>query len=363
MTEADTAPPSPEIPGRPRSRWKEILVTLIVVGAIFAFAFPKLAGSGYDKIWAQLKTLTASEVLLLFTIWIVNLLTYTPVLVACLPGLTHMQALTLNLSGSAVSNTVPFGGALGIGTTYSMTRSWGFRTAPVTRSILISGIWNVFAKLGLPATALLFLAIHGRDNATLIGMATLGAVTLAVAVVIFALLLKTDRLARRIGTVASSLAHKVRPHAAPARWADRAVEFRHESASLIKQIWVRLSVWMIIYNLGQFAILLVAVRMFEPSVSRLGWTEVFAAFTLGRLLTTIPLTPSGVGFVETGLAGALRHFGGQSAACAAAVLVYSSFTYLLEIPAGAFGWATWAWTTRWRKPVPPASSSSPSTHP
>jgi uncharacterized membrane protein YbhN (UPF0104 family) len=112
-----------------------------------------------------------------------------------------------------------------------------------------------------------------------------------------------------------------------------------------------MSFWMIVYNLGQFAILLVAVRIFEPSASRLGWTEVFAAFTLGRLLTTIPLTPSGVGFVESGLAGTLRGFGGQNAACAAAVLVYSSFTYLLEIPAGAIGWGAWAWMKKWRKPL------------
>ena len=37
----------------------------------------------------------------------------------------------------------------------------------------------------------------------------------------------------------------------------------------------------------------------------LGWIEVFAAFAFARLLETIPLTPSGVGFVETGAVAAL----------------------------------------------------------
>lgn len=336
---------------RPKVRWKEILLTLIVVSCIFAFAFPTLAGSGYSGIWAQLRTLRGSEVLLLCALWIVNLLTYTPVLVASLPGLTHMQALTLNLSGSAVSNTVPFGGALGVGATYSMTRTWGFRAAPVTRSILISGIWNVFAKLALPACALLFLALHGRNNAALVSTAIVGVIALIAAIAIFVVLLRTDQLARRVGSAASAIMRTVRPRTPTASWPERAVEFRHESAALIRSMWVRMSFWMIVYNLGQFAILLVAVRIFEPSASRLGWTEVFAAFTLGRLLTTIPLTPSGVGFVESGLAGTLRGFGGQNAACAAAVLVYSSFTYLLEIPAGAIGWGAWAWMKKWRKPL------------
>ncbi len=338
-------------PASRRHRGVEITITLVVVGTIFAFAFPKLAGSGYDEIWHQLRTLTGTEVGGLFLLWIVNLLSYTPVLVASLPGLTHMQALTLNLAGSAVSNTVPFGGALGIGTTYSMTRSWGHRTAAVTRSILVTGFWNVFAKLAFPAFALLFLAIRGRNNAALITAAIIGTGCLVVSVALFVLVLRTDELARTIGAGIAWVLKKIRPHSTLTDWSARAVEFRHESASLIRSGWVRMTIWMIVYNLGQFAILLAAIRIFEPSHSRLGWTEVFAAFALGRLLTTIPFTPSGVGFVESGLAGALRGLGGHNASCAAAVLVYSSFTYLLEIPAGTIGWGAWAGMRRWRREV------------
>lgn len=352
MTDSLHAPP------RRRRRWLEIAFTILVVGTIFAFAFPKLAGAEYTEIWPQLRTLHWHEVAALFVLWMVNLASYTPVLVASLPGLTHGQALTLNLAGSAVSNTVPFGGALGIGTTYSMTRSWGFRTGAVTRSILISGFWNVYAKLALPSCALVFLAIRGRDNAALIGAAVVGTITLGIAIWLLVLVLRTDQLARRVGGAVDWITRRFQRDPADTPWPIRAVEFRHESASLIKAQWRRLSGWIIIYNLGQFAILLAAVRMFEPSRSMLGWTEVFAAFTLGRLLTTIPFTPSGVGFVETGLAGALRGFGGTSAACAAAVLVYSSFTYLLEIPAGGLGWAAWAGIGKWKVATPGQKHSS-----
>ena len=44
---------------------------------------------------------------------------------ASLPGLRHAQALNLNLTGSLVSNLLPFGGAAGVANTYGLTFSWG----------------------------------------------------------------------------------------------------------------------------------------------------------------------------------------------------------------------------------------------
>ena len=63
-----------------------------------------------------------------------------------------------NLSSSAVSNVLPFGGAAGVGATYLMYGSWGFTASETTRSILVSGVWNVFAKLALPVVALVMLS-------------------------------------------------------------------------------------------------------------------------------------------------------------------------------------------------------------
>ena len=77
----------------------------------------------------------------------------------------------------------------------------------------------------------------------------------------------------------------------------------------------------------------------------------FAAFSFARLLETIPLTPSGVGFVETGAVAALIGFGGSEAASAAAVFLFRGFTYLAEIPVGAGAWVVWATRRSWRRPV------------
>ena len=58
----------------------------------------------------------------------------------------------------------------------------------------------------------------------------------------------------------------------------------------------------------------------------------FAGYAFGRLLTSVVATPSGVGIAETGSAGLLVAFGGDPATSTAGVLLFSLFTYLIEIP-------------------------------
>ena len=108
---------------------------------------------------------------------------------------------------------------------------------------------------------------------------------------------------------------------------------------------------MIIFNAGQFLLLLLCVRVLGGDTHELGWIEVLAAFSFANVLTTIAITPSGVGFVEAGAVAALIAFGGPEAASAAAVFLYRGFTYLMEIPLGAIGWAVWGTRRSWRRPV------------
>ena len=129
------------------------------------------------------------------------------------------------------------------------------------------------------------------------------------------------------------------------------LDFRHSSIGLLRTRWWRLTLWVVLYNFGQFLLLLLCVRAVGEGADQLGWIEVFAAFAFARLLETIPFTPSGVGFVETGAVAALIGFGGSEAASAAAVFLFRGFTYLAEIPVGAGGWVVWATKRSWRRPI------------
>lgn len=345
-----------------RRRVVEAAVSMAVVALIFAFVLPAVTGSHYSEIWHEISHLSAAWLLALTAIWVLGMLAYTGVLTNSLPGLTHPQALTVNFAGSAVSNVVPFGGAVGVGATYAIDLSWGFSVPSVTLSILVSGVWNVFAKLAMPVVALALLIATGRATGKLLVPTLIGLVVLIGAAVVLGLVMSSESLAARVGAFGQRLVDPV------SRWLRRSsspdltrilLEFRHDSIGLLRRHWLRLTIWVAVYNLGQFLLLLACVRAVGQGAESLGWIEVFAAFAFARLLETIPLTPSGVGFVETGAVAALIGFGGSEAASAAAVFLFRGFTYLAEIPVGAGAWVVWATRRRWRRPVGTADRPTP----
>jgi putative heme transporter len=333
----------------------EILLSLGATLAIFVFAIPAITNSAYSEIWEQFTQVNLAVLAGLFVVWIMVMLTYTGVLTAALPGLTHSQALVMNFAGSAVSNVVPFGGAVGVAATYAMAMSWGFAVPPITLSILVTGIWNVFTKLGLPVIAVCALILAGHATAGLVAPAIVGLVILVAGIVVLVMVLRSEVLAVRVARVAGRIGDvvtRLSRRTWAVGWEKGVIDFRHQSIGLLRQRWRSLTLWMLLYNAGQFVLLLLCVRALGATTEELGWVQVLAAYAFANILTTIAVTPSGVGFVEAGTVAALIAFGGDQASSAAAVFLFRGFTYAMEIPVGAIGWGVWAGRSGWRRPVP-----------
>src|SRR3954466_13998510 len=133
------------------------VVAIAVVGLVFFFALPKIAD--FSSVWKAISNMTWQEeaLLLLATGW--NIVRYWFVMKASLPGLNYWQAMKVNLSSTAVANTVPGGSALGIAVTTGMFVSYGFTKTEIGLSVVVTGVWNNFVKLGMPVVALALLAI------------------------------------------------------------------------------------------------------------------------------------------------------------------------------------------------------------
>lgn len=106
--------------------------------------------------WLELVTIAA------IALW--NIVTYWFVMVASLPCSNYWQAMKVNQTSTAIANTLPGGGALGIGVTYGMYMSYGFTPTEISLSAAISGIWNNFAKLGMPVIPLVALDSRRRKH-------------------------------------------------------------------------------------------------------------------------------------------------------------------------------------------------------
>ena len=313
-------------------------VLSVLVAVALVACLPYVVHIGWSDILARFETLDVPVVIGLFLLWFAGLWAYSYVLTASLPGLTRPQALTLNAAGSAVSNLMPFGGAAGVALTFALARSWGHRTHAVAGSTVASGLWNLMARFLLPAFGLLALVATGRVPDGRLAVAAASAAAALVGVVLATVTaLRWDGAAERVGRAADALVrlvpHRVRPRARPS---EALVHLRTTTGDLVRSAWPAMTAGMLAYltlQAGLFCACLLATGAY------VGLGEAIAAFALGRLLTTMVVTPGGFGITEAGTAAVLVSLGGPAGPVAAAVLLFATFTYVLEIPLGACFWS------------------------
>jgi uncharacterized membrane protein YbhN (UPF0104 family) len=312
---------------------------------LLALVLPRVTGAEWGGVLDRLQMLEAWQVGVLISLWLLGLYAYTFLATAALPTLTHRQALTLNLSGSAVSNLVPFGGALGMGLNYAMVRSWGHGPGSFAPFTALTTLWNVLVKLSLPIIALgLLVAAGGLPTPGLAFAAVIaGGVLLAVLLAVTAAL-ASPAIALLVGRAAQVLAVRGLKLVRSSREVscERAVvELRQRMVSLLRRRWQRMLLGMTSYAVLQATLLWLILQMLGSS---LGIVPVFAGFSFGRLLTLLVVTPGGVGIAETGSAALLVALGGDAAVVAAGTLVFTAITFALEIPIGGVCGLLW-----WRR--------------
>jgi len=237
-----------------------------------------------------------------------------------------------------------------------MLGSWGFSRSRSTISVIVSGLWNNFAKLGLPVLALALVALQGNDNAGRVTAGLFGIAALAGCVTLFALMLRREEFARRAGDVAAGWASRLLRlvRKGPAEgWGHATVKFRARTIGLVSHAWKRLTAATVVSHLSLFLVLLIALRHIGVSNDEVNWAEVLAVFAFVRLLTAIPITPGGLGVVELGLIAGLTTAGGDRDEVVAAVLIFRALTYLLPIPLGLLTYLFWRRNSSWRDSAPP----------
>jgi uncharacterized membrane protein YbhN (UPF0104 family) len=338
----------------------QALVSLTVLVAIFWYVFQQVADVG--DVWDAVRSLTLLEVLMLALMTVVNLISYWAVVVVATPGLTYPQAGVLTQSTTAVANSVPAGGAVAVGLTYSIMSSWGFSRSRSTVMVVVTGIWNNFVKLGTPILALALLALHGQPGGGKLLGALAGLGGLAGAIVVFALILRNEGFAAKVGVTTARWASSIVRlfGRRPVQGWDRAVvKFRNRVVGLVRDRWVALTVATIVSHAALYAVLVTSLRVMGVSDAEVGWAPVLATFAFARLLTAIPLTPGGVGVVELALIAGMRGAGGDAALVVAAVLLFRALTYVLPILSGAFTYLYWRRNRSWRGSAPPLPDETP----
>ena len=350
MTTMDTRVPA----NRPqRPVWRRLLgpmLSVVLLAAVFFWFLPQF--TSISDVWASVRSMSWVEVavLLLAAVW--NLATYQFVVVSTMPGQTFRQATVSTETTTAVSNTVLGGAAISLGLTYAMNTSWGFSRSRTTVSLLVSGLWNNFAKLAIPVLALVLLAFSGTPTTGRLLAGLLGVAALVASVVLLGLLLRSEEAAARIGRGAAGVVSRARRlfGGGPVTGWDRATtKFRSRTVLLLHARWHWITLATLVSHLSLFAVLLVALRFVGVSAAEVSLAEALAVFAFARLLTAIPFTPGGLGIIEAALITGLAAAGGDRAEVAAAVLIFRALTYVLPIPVGLATYVFWRRNHSWRR--------------
>jgi uncharacterized membrane protein YbhN (UPF0104 family) len=311
----------------------------VAIGLVVAM--PHLVGVGWEDVWHRLGEVGPWRSAGLFGLWLAGLATYTYVLVASLPGLTHWRAFQLNAAGSGVSNLLPLGGALGVAATFTMARPWGHSIRAITVSTVVTGVWNVLARMLLPAFGIIALVAVGEvpSRQLSVAAATAGLTLLVIAGIIGSALrwesvaVSADRLLQRIGDHLPLRLGDLLRSAGSAL-----LKVRADTLEILQTGWAVLTLGM----LGYFALQgMLLSGCLGAAGETLPLAELIAVFSVNRVLTSAVVTPGGSGITETATAAAMIHFGVDAGPAATAVVLYSFFTHLIEIPLGGLIWVGW----------------------
>jgi len=318
------------------------VVGIAVVAAVFAFVLPRIAD--YGEVWGVVEGLSWKQIVALLLATLLNLATFAPPWMAALPQLGFRRAFVVTQASTASTYVAPGGAAVGVALSYAMLRGWGLPAHSVALAAALTGIWNQFALLGFPAVALALLTLQQEQNAALQTVAVVGLAIFVVAAAGFAVGLSTPQLARSVGNIAARLANRSLRilRRKPVDWTGESfVGFRNEAVGLLRRRWHVLTLATLAGQLSVFVVFLVSLRVLGVSASEVSGADAFAAWSLVRLLGSLPITPGGLGVVEVGLVAALVGFGGANAEVVAAVLIYRFLTIVPTLVLGLLAGATW----------------------
>jgi putative heme transporter len=326
----------------------QAVLGLALAAFLLVWGLPHFGHTTWGDVWGILERIPTTTVLLLLGGVVVGLYCYTFTLTGSMRGLRHWQALIVNVAGSSVGNLLPGGGAVGLAATYTICRSWGFSRREISTSAIVTGVWNVLARIALPLIAIVSLFAGSDPDVprALRDAAVAGAVSGSVILATFVAVLASERSAILVGRGVDRMLGRL--------WTRRTmsvkalvIDLRSRINDVVRTGWLRMTFGLagffgVYYLLFLLCMHTVGVHLF--------YGQLFAAYAIGRLATAVGVTPGGLGVTESVTVAALVAWGAGHPEAVAGAVLFSVFTHVMEVPLGALGWLAWSLSPK-KQPV------------
>jgi uncharacterized protein (TIRG00374 family) len=242
------------------------------------------------------------------------------------------------LAGSAASKVVPGGAATGGAVQGKLLIQAGQPGAAVASALAGVALITTAVLLLLPVLTVPALLIGPPPEEELrLGLL----VSLVVAVVIVGIgvtVLTWPRVLSTTGRLVGHVLHRVRPSFTADSMATLLTAQRARVAAAFQGRW-----WLAVFlaaanRMFDYAALVAALAAFGVHARP---SEVLLAYVVAQALAIVPITPGGLGFVESGLTALLVVIGVPVDVSVIATLLYRLVSFWVPIPIGVLAWAGW----------------------
>jgi len=247
-------------------------------------------------------------------------------------------AASAHLAGNAAGKVVPGGPATAGVVQARLLIQSGEPAGEVASAITAMGLLTTGILLMLPILTIPALLI-GPPPARQLELGLV--VSLVVAVVMVALsatILVWTPFVVAVGRISGRLLHLVRRDATADSVAAALVTARDRVAASFRGRRTRAVVAAAGNRMFDFAALVAALAALGAHARP---SEVMMAYAVAQALALIPITPGGLGFVESGLTTLLVLIGVSADQAVVATLLYRLIAFWLPIPLGALAWTGW----------------------
>ena len=267
---------------------KKIIITsiigVVIMVGIFAVLFPHFAD--YEKALQQLAQMPNIWIAALIVSGLINIVIYPFTALAAIPHIGYRAAFVERQAGFLVSNIIPGGGAIAVGTQYGILARYGVSTASAAAAVSADAVWTYLLTAGFPSIAVVLLVIEGRSTAGFTLAAGIGLVVVIASLIVIIMTLRSEEGALRIARFAQ------RPVSAVYRRFKRnapdlssvLLDFHKHASTMVATRWRELTITNLAAQLTPMLVLVCALAGLGAYPEQLSLVEIFQnqnAFSCG----------------------------------------------------------------------------------